>query len=147
MNQSIIDLNKVNLWDRYGMDSEKFSDLINSIEKPNRDELNFLLSTFSDEDDFGVQEVVLSALDRAADDDFIPIFVDNFLYLLKNCTQQEWAFLIIGRYVNALNKVRLKKIIEFVDIKDSLPKVTLHSFLCSDYFLNEYPEFFDLVNQ
>ena len=43
MNLSIIDLNKVNLWDRYGIDADKFSDLINSIEKPNRDELIFFL--------------------------------------------------------------------------------------------------------
>lgn len=146
MNQSTINYTEVYQWDRYGEDAEKFTNLVNSIEKPNLNDLDFLFSTFSDKDDFGIQEAVCSALDRSDDLDFSYSLGKHFENLFK-FFQQEWSLLIIGRYVNGENMARLKMIAQIAEAQCAVGKLELYQFLSSSYFLEEYPEFTILVRK
>ncbi|WP_174492917.1 hypothetical protein [Acinetobacter sp. Marseille-Q1623] len=127
---------KLSHLDRYGADVEEFIALINALPQALCPKvIDALFHTFSQEDDFGIQETVLARLDTISDDEFAHALNRNFNYLLTACSEQEWLLLIIGRYVNAQHSARLNAILK---IADKNPQILL--FLTSDYFVNEYPE-------
>lgn len=121
--------------DRYDNDVDQFINIVNSIpDDPSDDIVDALFLTFSNEDDFGVQEKVLNKLDQLSNNKFISGLLRNFHHLLENSSEQEWPLLIIGRYINADDQTRIKEI-----IKASTENLELSNFLRSDYFQDEYP--------
>ena len=157
-------------WDRYGQDALKFSTLIDDIAQPNPEQLSVLFLTFSDEDDFGLQECVMRALDRADDDEFACGLVSYFSIICEHAMQQEWPWLILGRYINAENIKRLHRIEHWIAVlkhstdtelrslftENALQAVSLENrkssaehlqmFLQSDDFNDEYPEYGSLCS-
>ena len=170
MTASHIHFSELFQWDRYGQDALKFSTLIDDLAQPNPEQLSFLFLTFSDEDDFGLQECVMRALDRADDDEFACGLVSYFSVICDHAMQQEWPLLILGRYINAKNINRLHRIehwiavlkhstdMELLDLftENELKEVSLENrrnsaehlqiFLQDDDFKGEYPEYGSLCS-
>lgn len=122
--------------DRYGQDVDAFVNLIESISAHADDDvIDALFETFNNQEDFGIQDTVLSKLDKISDEKFVHGLIRNFNHILKNTTEQEWALLIIGRYVHADDQKRINRIYELAP-----QNIALFSFIKSDYFMQEYPE-------
>lgn len=127
--------------DRYenSNDAKKFEILI--LEKPvdasEKQYINCLLKTFSNQDDYGIQEKVLASLDNVNQRTFYEVLGEGFQELLKNTDEQEWGLLILGRIINSGNKSNIK------ELAASARKCTdksMLNFLKSEEFQDEYPE-------
>ncbi|WP_372403312.1 hypothetical protein ACDW34_12505 [Acinetobacter piscicola] len=127
---------KINNLDRYDKDADEFISIVESIPNNASDQvIDALFETFSNKEDFGIQETVLSKLDSIPDEKFVNGLIRNFDHILDNSSEQEWALLILGRYVNADDKKRISMICEV-----GRKNISLFNFIKSDYFMEEYPE-------
>ncbi|NYH12380.1 hypothetical protein [Pseudomonas moraviensis] len=117
-------------------DAREFSALVSSV----RDELDaktidVLLSTFCDDDDYGVQERVLGVLDHAEAGVFAERLAVNFSTLQSQASGKEWPLILIGRVVNSDNAEKIKAI-----VAAAKKSPDLDAFIRSDEFLDGYPE-------
>lgn len=124
---------------RYEENTEIFEKLVDQVlNNPNINQVEALFDTFSNLDDYGIQDHVLLVLDKINDELFVDALVNKFNNLVVNSSEKEWPLLIIGRYVNSDCKSRIKLI-----KNRSLENKVLFEFLGSDFFLDEYPEYED----
>ena len=114
--------------DRYenGGDAKTFTALIEA-----------LLQTFSNQDDYGIQESVLTVLDGVAQAVFFETLGNMFQEFLSNTEEQEWGLLLLGRTVNSCNEAAIK---EMVSAARKCTDKTMLAFLKSEEFCSEYPE-------
>ena len=127
--------------DRYenGEDAKKFSTLI--ADKPSdateKQYIECLLETFSDQDDYGVQEGVLTVLDSVNQRIFFETLGENFQNLLESTKEKEWGLLILGRVINSNNNININ---ELISVSKKCKNKTMLELLKSEYFQDEYPE-------
>ena len=127
--------------DRYenGGDAKTFTALI--AQKPadasERQYIEALLQTFSNQDDYGIQESVLTVLDGVAQAVFFETLGNMFQEFLSNTEEQEWGLLLLGRTVNSCNEAAIK---EMVSAAQKCTDKTMLEFLKSEEFCSEYPE-------
>lgn len=98
--------------------------------------VDVLLDTFCDADDYGIQESVLVVLDKADADLYAERLTAKFADIQRNASAQEWPLLLVGRVVNSNDVAKMKAIVAAAKKTQG----SLHSFIHSDAFLDEYPE-------
>lgn len=120
-------------------DAKRFVQLSKSvINKLDARVIDILLSTFCNEDDYGIQEAVLLVLDSADSNIYADRMAKKFPDILRQSTNNEWPLILIGRIVNSESADRLNAILSAAR-NPSNPKA-LNTFIHSDYFLGEYPQ-------
>lgn len=127
--------------DRYenSSDAKEFLRLAKSASQElNTQVIDTLLGTFTNADDYGVQESILLILDKADPELYAERLASNFLKILQSASENEWPLLLIGRIVNSGSENKIKCVITAAK-NAAIPRV-MYDFICSDYFLDEYPE-------
>lgn len=121
-------------------DAKKFVQLTKSIiNELDARVVDVLLSTFCDEDDYGIQEAVLLVLDTADANVYADSIAKKFPDVLRQSINNEWPLILVGRIVNSESADRLNAIVSAAK-NPSNPK-ELNDFIQNDYFLGEYPQF------
>jgi hypothetical protein len=142
---------KTKLWslDRYGTleDSDEFEKLVKESDIHDRRVLVELLKTFNNDHDEGVQHSVEHVLDTFDHNMFAECLVKQFPDMQSRSSEQEWPLLLIGRYVNSHNSVRLRLFVEYSEKDNNKDDpLSMYNFMRSDYFLDEYPEMLPYLN-
>lgn len=105
------------------------------------DVIEVLLDTFSNEDDYGIQEAILGVLDDAEPSMYSAVLARKFTSLLLNASEQEWPLLIVGRIINSGDPRRIVPMIQAAaNDKDHSAGGAMDKFIRSSYFTSEYPE-------
>ncbi|MBN3199313.1 hypothetical protein H5A20_11385 [Pectobacterium brasiliense] len=124
--------------DRYenAEDAHQFSTLVEGvIGNLDAKTIDVLLDTFCDDDDYGIQERVLTVLDHADSSLYAERLATHFAKIKNKASDKEWPLLLIGRIVNSGNDEKINAIV--LAAKKHKP---LDDFIRSDEFLDEYPE-------
>lgn len=120
-------------------DAKKFSILVadRPVDTTEKLYIKCLLETFSNQDDYGIQERVLTVLDSVNQRVFFETLGENFQKFLENTKEKEWGLLILGRVINSNNHININ---ELVSTSKKCNDKTMFEFLKSEYFQDEYPE-------
>ena len=98
--------------------------------------IDVLLSTFTDQDDYGVQQAVEFVLDSADPALFADRLAAGFPDLQRREGAMEWSLLLPGRIINSRDQVRIWALVDAADRQEG----SLGRYLRSEGFLDEYPE-------
>ena len=120
-------------------DVKKFSMLVadKPVDATEKQYIKCLLETFSNQDDYGIQEGVLTVLDSVNQRVFFETLGENFQKFLEHTKEKEWGLLILGRVINSNNHININ---ELVSTSKKCNDKTMFEFLKSEYFQDEYPE-------
>lgn len=122
--------------------SEQKSDEFLSLLKMAEENINYdviveLLRTFSDADDFGIQERtrnLVEAADRAV---FYPALVNELSGLISRSPQKQWAVTLVGI---ELEYGDFGLLLKYAENASDHQRSTFRSFIDSEEFRSEYPE-------
>ena len=90
--------------DRYenSSDAKEFLRLAKSASQElNTQVIDTLLGTFTNADDYGVQESILLILDKADPELYAERLASNFPTILQSASENEWPLILIGRIINS----------------------------------------------
>ncbi|MGS7252891.1 hypothetical protein HG549_02645 [Pseudomonas sp. SK] len=125
------------------VDCRIFFELLDEVQgRTNKEAVGVLLDTFTNADDYGVQERVLVVLDGADPIEFASELSKCFERFLARSSEKEWPLILLGRVFNTGDANWVAPII---DAAQSNP--VLRNFLRSDDFLAEYPEVKAILNE
>ncbi|WP_158664626.1 hypothetical protein [Pseudomonas sp. SWI6] len=120
-----------------------FFKLLDEVQgRTNEEVISVLLDTFTNADDYGVQERVLIVLDGSDPIEFASELSKGFERLLARSSEKEWPLILLGRVFNTGGS---NWIVPITDAARSNP--VLRDFLRSDDFLAGYPEVKAILNK
>jgi hypothetical protein len=142
---------KSRLWslDRYENpeDSDVFENLLEEADHTDRRVLVELLKTFTNDDDYGVQESVFHVLEKFDPDMFAECLVEQFPDLQARSSESEWPLIIITSVINSKDDVTLRLFVEYSERSpDRDDPLSMYNFMRSEYFLDECPEMLPYMN-
>ncbi|AVD82346.1 hypothetical protein C4Q28_09320 [Pseudomonas sp. SWI6] len=124
-------------------DCSMFFKLLDEVQgRTNEEVISVLLDTFTNADDYGVQERVLIVLDGSDPIEFASELSKGFERLLARSSEKEWPLILLGRVFNTGGS---NWIVPITDAARSNP--VLRDFLRSDDFLAGYPEVKAILNK
>jgi len=129
---------KLQSLDPYGseVDCNDFFKLLDGVKGSlGGDVISVLLGTFTNADDYGVQERVLVTLDDSDPLEFASQLSKGFKDLLARSSEKEWPLIIIGRIFNSEDPSWIRPLADAARANS-----VLRSYLLGDEFLGEYPE-------
>ncbi|AWG28850.1 hypothetical protein [Burkholderia cenocepacia] len=117
--------------------SDEFLDLLTESEKNMVYEVAVeLLRTFSDADDFGIQERTRNILEAADRHVFYPALVQELEGVIERSPEKQWAVTLLGIEVD-YGDFRL--LLSYVNKAPESVRRAFISFIKSEEFLSEYP--------
>jgi hypothetical protein len=126
---------------------DEFKKLLEEADHTDRRVLVELLKTFTNEDDYGLQESVFHVLEKFDPDMFAECLVEQFPDLQVRSSEKEWPLLIIGGYVNSEDDVMLRLFVEYSEKSANRDDpLSMYNFMRSEYFLYDYPEMLPYMN-
>ena len=129
---------------RFRQTEEEDKEFITLIKKfkndCNRDAATILMKTFTSEEDFGVQEIVVSVLESADKAIYYQALLEELPRLISEAPDWAESLLEIG-----INFYPEKLAEVFYHVDDRNQQVFLN-YICSDCFLKEYPRSRELIN-
>ncbi|WP_084152549.1 hypothetical protein [Burkholderia sp. A1] len=96
-----------------------------------------LIKTFSDADDFGVQERTRNLVESASREIYYPALVRELDGLIERSPEKQWALTLVGIEVEYGD---FEMLLGCVDQAPKKMKSDFFSFIGSDDFLSEYPD-------
>lgn len=124
------------------VDCDVFFELLDDVQGYlSGDVISVLLDTFTNADDYGIQERVLVTLDGSDPLEFVSQLSQGFERLLARSSEKEWPLILLGRIFNSGG--------EWVEplIDAAQSNSVLQNFLRGDEFLGEYPEVEAILNK
>lgn len=116
---------------------DEFLELVNAGEKNMSYEVAVeLLRTFSDADDFGIQERTRNVVEAADRQIFYPALVSELGGLIVRSPQKQWAVTLVGI---ELEYGDFGLLMNYVSQSPEAERESFLSFLKSDEFMDEYP--------
>ncbi|MFJ4347447.1 hypothetical protein [Pseudomonas sp. NPDC089401] len=103
--------------------------------------IDALLGTFTNADDYGVQERVMVILDGADPSEYASRLAAGFEGLIRRSSEKEWPLIILGRIFNSDDLLLINAIVDAARNNQ-----VLREFMRSDEFLEEYPEVEGILN-
>ncbi|MDZ4016997.1 hypothetical protein [Pseudomonas sichuanensis] len=118
-------------------DHEKFLTLLSEVEENMSCEVALaLLQTFSDADDFGIQERTRNILEAADRSIIYPALIAELGGIIKRAPNKEWAITLVGI---ELDYGDFELLLEYIKKSPDSERETAISFLKSEDFSSEYP--------
>lgn len=118
-------------------ESDEFLDLLTAAEKNMSYEVAVeLLRTFSDVDDFGIQERTRNIFEAADRHFFYPALVHELEGVIGRSPEKQWAVTMVGSEVD-YGDFRL--LLDYVNQAPEAERCVIISFIKSEEFLSEYP--------
>ncbi|MDR2307805.1 MAG: hypothetical protein LBE53_11510 [Paucimonas sp.] len=125
-------------------ESDQFLHLLDEAEKNMSYEVALaLISTFSDADDFGVQERTRNVLEAADRHVFYPALIEGLGGLVERSPEKQWALTLVGIEVDYGDFGLLLNYVNKAREKD---RSTALSFMRSEDFVSEYPNVLSYLN-
>ena len=117
---------------------DEFCNLLNTAKKEiDADIVRVLLRTFSDVDDYGIQEQTRNVIESVDKNIFYPVLIDELQALIERSSEKEWALTLLGLEFQYGNPDLL---IDSLKSCDDEKQVAFKKFVSSPHFLEEYPE-------
>lgn len=129
---------ELNALDRYENpeDARTFSRLAESVaNRLDARTIDVLLSTFCNDDDYGIQEAILTVLDSADTTLFAERLAANFMKIQSRASINEWPLILTGRFINSNSRENTEAMIAVAKAQSP----AFYDFLGSEAFISEYP--------
>lgn len=127
---------KYSLFSKEGDDDNFLAALADAESKLDFDLVKTLLATFSDRDDYGLQEKTRNILESLDKNLYYPALVCLLPNIDKASPQKEWAITLLGIEFDYGNPDLL---IDFANRSDEACKAFFFDFISRESFVSEYP--------